>query len=133
MRCLQSLLLIVAIGLTGCSGVVFFSAGFHPINTLVTVSGIVSVIQITTITSAGATTTLVTIVTFLQAGTQFLWEYRESVRPQCIHYRGFQPRAALRHNCGNIDWMRHCRTRVPALRCSDVAFWIAFKLFLAGV
>jgi hypothetical protein len=68
MRCLQSLLLIVAIGLTGCSGVVFFRACFHPTNTLVTVSGVVSVIQITTITSAGATTTLVTIVTFLQAG-----------------------------------------------------------------
>jgi len=69
MRSLQSLLLIAAIGLTGCNGVVFFSAGFHPINTLVTVSGIVSVIQITTITSTGATTTLVTIVTFLQTGT----------------------------------------------------------------
>jgi len=69
MRCLQSLLLIIAIGLTGCSGVVFFSAGFHPNNTLVTVSGIVSVVQITTIVGASGTTTLVTVVTFFQTGT----------------------------------------------------------------
>jgi hypothetical protein len=69
MRSLQSWLLITAICLTGCSGVVFFSTGFHPANALVTVSGFVSVVQITTIVSAGGTTTLVTIVTFLQAGT----------------------------------------------------------------
>lgn len=68
MRSLQALLLIGAMWLTGCNGVVFFSAGFHPTNTLVTVSGLVSVIQITTIVSAGGTTTLVTIVTFLQTG-----------------------------------------------------------------
>ena len=69
MRSLQSLLLIAVMWLTGCSGVVFFGTGFHPSNTLVTVSGFVSVIQITTIISAGRTTTLVTIVTFLQTGT----------------------------------------------------------------
>ena len=69
MRSLQSLLLIAVICLTGCNGVVFFSAGFHPTNTLVTVSGLVSVVQITTIISAGGTTTLVTIVTFVQTGT----------------------------------------------------------------
>src|SRR5690349_10421026 len=69
MRRLQSLLLIAVICLTGCNGVVFFSAGFHPTNTLVTVSGLVSVVQITTIISAGGTTTLVTIVTFVQTGT----------------------------------------------------------------
>jgi hypothetical protein len=69
MRSLQSLLLIGAICLTACNGVVFFSAGFHPTNTLVTVSGFVSVIQITTIVSSGGTTTLVTMVTFLHFGT----------------------------------------------------------------
>ncbi|HET7208731.1 MAG TPA: hypothetical protein VFI95_19290, partial [Terriglobales bacterium] len=69
MRSLQSLLLIGAIGLTACNGVVFFSSGFHPTNTLVTVSGFVSVVQITTIVSASGTTTLVTVVTFLQTGT----------------------------------------------------------------
>jgi hypothetical protein len=69
MRSLQILLLIAAIGLTGCNGVVFFSAGFYPTNTLVTVSGIVSVIQITTIANTGGTATLVTVVTFLQTGT----------------------------------------------------------------
>ena len=69
MRSLQSLLLIAAICLTACNGVVFFSAGFHPTNALVTVSGVVSVIHITTIISAGGTTTLVTVVTFLQTGT----------------------------------------------------------------
>jgi hypothetical protein len=69
MRSLQSLLLIAVICLTGCNGVVFFSAGFHPTNTLVTVSGLVSVVQITTITSATGTTTLVTVVTFLQIAT----------------------------------------------------------------
>jgi hypothetical protein len=69
MRSLQSLLLIFAMLLTGCNGVVFFGSGFfHPSNTLVTVSGFVSVIQITTIITAGSTTTLVTIVTFLQFG-----------------------------------------------------------------
>src|SRR5690348_2713825 len=69
MRSLQSLLLICAICLTACNGVVFFSAGFHPTNTLVTVSGFVSVVQITTIVGASGTTTLVTVVTFLQTGT----------------------------------------------------------------
>ena len=69
MRRLQSLLLIAVICLTACNGVVFFSAGFHPTNTLVTVSGVVSVVQITTITGAGGTTTLVTVVTFIQTGT----------------------------------------------------------------
>lgn len=69
MRSLQGLLLIGAICLTGCNGVVFFSSGFHPTNGLVTVSGVVSVLQITTITTAGRTTTLVTVVTFLQTGT----------------------------------------------------------------
>lgn len=68
MRSLQSLPLIAVICLTSCNGVVFFSAGFHPTNTLVTVSGVVSVIQITTIISAGGTTTLVTVVTFIQTG-----------------------------------------------------------------
>jgi hypothetical protein len=69
MRSLQSLLLIAVTCLTGCNGVVFFSGGFHPTNTLVTVSGVVSVVQITTIVGAGRTTTLVTVVTFLQTGT----------------------------------------------------------------
>jgi hypothetical protein len=69
MRRLQTLLLIAAMWLTGCEGVVFFGTGFfHPPNTLVTVSGFVSVVQITTIITAGGTTTLVTIVTFLQFG-----------------------------------------------------------------
>jgi len=69
MRRLQSLLLIAVICLTDCNGVVFFRAGFHHTNALVTVSGLVSVVQITTIVSAGGTTTLVTVVTFLQTGT----------------------------------------------------------------
>ena len=68
MRSLQSLLLIAAIGLTGCNGVVFFGGAIHPSNTIFTVNGFVSVIQITTIITAGGTTTLVTIVTFLQFG-----------------------------------------------------------------
>lgn len=68
MRSLQILLLIATV-LMGCSGVVFFSADFHPTNTLVTVSGIVSVIQITTIVNGGGSTTLVTVVTFTQTGT----------------------------------------------------------------
>jgi hypothetical protein len=69
MRSLQSLSLISAMLLTACDGLVFFRTGFHPSNTLVTVSGFVSVIQITTIISSGGTTTLVTVVTFLQTGT----------------------------------------------------------------
>ena len=69
MRSLQTLSLIGAMLLTGCNGVVFFSTSFHPTNTLVTVSGFVSIIQITTITSSGGTTTFVTLVTFLQSGT----------------------------------------------------------------
>jgi hypothetical protein len=69
MRRLQTLLLIAAMWLTGCEGVVFFSGTIHPVNTFVTVSGFVSVIQITTITTASGTTTLVTVVTFLQFGT----------------------------------------------------------------
>jgi hypothetical protein len=70
MRRLQSLLLIFAMWPTGCNGVVFFGTGFfHPPNTLVTVNGFVSVIQITTIISSGGTATFVTVVTFLQSGT----------------------------------------------------------------
>ncbi len=70
MRSLQILLLIGAISLTGCDGVVIFGA--IPSTTPVTVSGFVSIIQVTTIGSGGATTTFVTAVTFLpfaQSGT----------------------------------------------------------------
>lgn len=69
MRSLQSLLLIAATWLTGCNGVVIFGTGFSPSNTLGTVSGFVSVIQVTTISTSLDTTTLVTVVTFLQSGT----------------------------------------------------------------
>ena len=84
MRSLQSLLLIVTIGLTGCSGVFFFSAGLHPTNLLVTVSGFVSVVQITTITTAGGTTTLVTVVTFLQTGTESTINFCGNVMNQFV-------------------------------------------------
>ena len=47
MRSLQSLLLICPLSLAGCNGVIAISTGFHPSNTLVTVSGFISVIQIT--------------------------------------------------------------------------------------
>ena len=84
MRSLQRLLLIGAISLTGCNGVVFFSAGFHPTNTLVTVSGLVSVIQITTIRSTGGTTTFVTVVTFLQSGTGSTIDFCGNVGDQFV-------------------------------------------------
>jgi hypothetical protein len=70
MRSLQSLLLIGALLLTGCDGVVIFGA--IPSTTPVTVSGFVSIVQVTTIGSGGATTIFVTAVTFLpfaQSGT----------------------------------------------------------------
>lgn len=63
MRSLQILLLIGAISLTGCEGVVIFGA--VPSTTPLTVSGFVSIIQVTTIGSGGTTTTFVTAVTFL--------------------------------------------------------------------
>jgi hypothetical protein len=69
MRSLQILLLIGAICLTGCEGVVIFGA--VPSTTPVTVTGFVTIVQVTTIGS-GATTTFVTAVTFLpfsQSGT----------------------------------------------------------------
>lgn len=84
MRRLQSLLLIAVICLTACNGVVFFSAGFHPTNTLVTVSGFVSVIQITTIIGSGGTTTFVTVVTFLQSGTGSTINFCGNVRNQFV-------------------------------------------------
>lgn len=69
MRSLQVLLLIGTMWLTGCDGVVIFWA--VPSTTPVTVSGFVSIVQITTI-GTGQTTTFVTAVTFLpfaQSGT----------------------------------------------------------------
>jgi hypothetical protein len=69
MRSLQTLLLIAVVWLTGCNGVVFFGGAIHPSNTIFTVNGFVSVVQITTIITAGSTTILVTIVTFLQFGS----------------------------------------------------------------
>ncbi len=63
MRSLQILLLIAAVSLTACDGVVIFGA--VPSTTPATVSGFVSIVQVTTIGSGGATTTFVTTVTFL--------------------------------------------------------------------
>ncbi len=62
MRSLQILLLIGTMWLTGCDGVVIFGA--IPSTTPATVSGFVSIVQITTIGS-GETTTFATVVTFL--------------------------------------------------------------------
>lgn len=70
MRSLRMLLLIGAISLSGCSGVVIFGA--IPSNTPLTVSGFVSIVQVTTIGSSSTVTTVVTAVTFLpfaQSGT----------------------------------------------------------------
>ena len=69
MRSLQTVLLIGAMWLTGCSGLIFFSGTRPPSNTLATISGIVSVVQITTIIAPSGTATLITVVTFLQFGT----------------------------------------------------------------
>jgi hypothetical protein len=69
MRRLQAVLLIGAMWLTGCSGLIFFSGAIPPSSTFVTISGIVSVVQITTIITPSGTTTLITVVTFLQFGT----------------------------------------------------------------
>ncbi len=63
MRRLQSLLLVAAMLLTGCNGVVFSGGAIHPSNTICIVNGFVSFIQTTTIMTAGSTTSLVTIVT----------------------------------------------------------------------
>lgn len=84
MRSLQSLLLIAAMWLTGCNGVVFFGGAIHPSNTIFTVNGFVSVIQITTTITAGGTTTLVTIVTFLQFGRTSTVNFCGNVRSQFV-------------------------------------------------
>ena len=85
MRSLQSLLLIAAMWLTGCHGVIFFGTGFfHPSNTIFSVNGFVSVIQITTIITAGSTTTLVTIVTFLQFGRASTINFCGNIRNQFV-------------------------------------------------
>ncbi len=59
--CLTSLLVI---GPVGCSGFAFVTS-FQPASSVVTMSGVVTVVQITTIQAPAGTTT-VTVVTFVQ-------------------------------------------------------------------
>ena len=65
---MRRFLVLFLVGLVGCSGVVSFQTGFQPSNAIVTISGFVSIVQITTFSSANGTT-FVTVVTFLQPGT----------------------------------------------------------------
>ena len=136
MRSLQSWLLIAAICLTGCSGVVFFSTGFHPANALV--GGFVSVVQITTIVRASDTTTLVTIVTFLQAGTASTLNFCGNIANQFVVSTFATVDFTQGQPCATIVAVSTEVNRKPfapqfCLRCGDVRFWVALKLFLACV
>lgn len=58
---------LVIAGLVSCSGVAVF-ATFQPYGTILTVSGVVSIVQITSIQNSTGITSI-TVVTFVQPGT----------------------------------------------------------------
>ena len=61
---MKPLFALLLIPLLGCNGIVSFQTGFLS-NGFQTVSGVVSIVQITTIFANDGTKTIVTIVTFL--------------------------------------------------------------------
>lgn len=63
----RGLIGLVLLSSAGCDGVAFFAA-FQPYGSTVTISGVVSIVQITTIQGSTGVTT-VTVVTFVQPGT----------------------------------------------------------------
>ncbi len=69
MRSLQSVVLAATMCLTGCGGGVVIGAAIDPYHAPVTVCGVISIVQVTTITSSGGPASFVTVVTFLQTGT----------------------------------------------------------------
>ncbi len=95
--CLVSLLVI---GPVGCSGFAFVTS-FQPVGSILTVSGVVTIVQITTIQGPAGITTI-TVVTFIQQGNASTINFCGNVGNQFVVNALATVNFTQGGSCGNV-------------------------------
>lgn len=91
---------LLVLGPVGCSGFALVTS-FQPTNSVLTVSGVVSIVQITTIQGPAGITTI-TVVTFIQQGSASTIKFCGNIASQLVVNAFVTVNFTQGQSCGNV-------------------------------